>query len=81
MIDVTKTHLPPLEVQMGRADQARLRGDPCRGERNWQRGAASCHPFVVSDTLWLRGQVELVGFLEDLDAARRNIDFCEAKVL
>jgi hypothetical protein len=42
---------------------------------------ATGHALLAADVMRLRGEVDLVGFLDDLHPARHNIDFCGAKVL
>jgi UDP-N-acetylbacillosamine N-acetyltransferase len=42
---------------------------------------ASGHAHVVADIVRLAGTFRIVGFLDDLDGARRGADFCGAPVL
>lgn len=42
---------------------------------------ASGHARVVADIVRLQGDYEIVGFLDDVNPQRRNIEFCGAKIL
>jgi UDP-N-acetylbacillosamine N-acetyltransferase len=42
---------------------------------------ASGHAMVVADILRLRGEYQIVGFLDDVDPLRNQTNFCGAKIL
>lgn len=50
-------------------------------ERKLVVWGASGHALVVADIIRLRGEYEIVGFLDDVNPERHNTEFCGARVL
>jgi len=42
---------------------------------------AGGHALIVADIIRLRGEYEIIGFLDDVNPERRNTEFCGARVL
>lgn len=61
--------------------QVSLRSQPEEEERKLVIWGASGHAKVVTDIVRLRGEYEIVGFLDDLNSHLYGSDFCGAKIL